>query len=255
MLWVETLKAARSKMPFFTLAGFILIPLMAIFFMVILRDPDFARRAGLISDKAQLMSGSADWPAFLSLLSQAIAVGGVLLFSLIGSWVFGREFVDGTLKDLLAVPVDRATILLAKFLIVMLWSLILVLIIYGIALLLGILIDLPLWNKQVLWQGTLTYLLTAILVIGTMTPVAFFASVGRGYLFPMGITLLFVLLANVLTVAGWGSYIPWTIPALYAGAGDATASLAASSYWIVLLTALAGIVATYLWWQFADQNK
>jgi ABC-2 type transport system permease protein len=66
---------------------------------------------------------------------------------------------------------------------------------------------------------------------------------------------VFVLFANVLVVAGWGSYFPWAIPALFAGAGDTTTTVDAVSYWIVVITGLAGILITYLWWQMADQTK
>jgi len=51
-----------------------------------------------------------------------MAAGGFFLFVLIISWVFGREFSDGTVKDLLAVPVPRSSILLAKFVLAALWS-------------------------------------------------------------------------------------------------------------------------------------
>jgi ABC-2 type transport system permease protein len=255
MLWVEARKAMRSRMPLFTLLGFMLMPFVAAFFMIILKDPEFARQAGLISAKAQLMAGTADWPTFLSVMAQAVAVGGTLLFSLIGTWVFGREFIDGTAKDLLAVPVGRGTILLAKFIVVMVWSLVLSILVYLVALLLGAWIVLPQSNATVLWQGTLTFAVTALLVVGVMTPVAFFASLGRGYLLPMGITILFVLFANVLVVAGWGAYFPWAIPALFAGAGESSEPVTSVSYWIVLFTGVTGMVVTYLWWQHADQHQ
>ena len=255
-IWIELLKASRSRMPLFTALGFLLMPLVDAFFMIILKDPEFARKAGLISAKAQLMAGTADRPTFLSVLAQAVAVGGILLFSLIGAWVFGREFADGTVKDLLAVPVSRWTILLAKFIVVTVWSVALTAIIYVVSLILGTLIGLPYGSLGTLVQGSAVVAVTTCLVVAVMTPVAFFASVGRGYLLPMGMTILFVLFANVLAVAGWGSYFPWAIPAVYAGAGgSANVGLEPASYWIVALTGLAGMTATYLWWRFADQNR
>ncbi len=255
MVWVECYKVARSRMWLFTLCGFLLVPFFDAFFMIILKDPEFARRAGLISAKAQLLAGTADWPTYLSVLAQAVAVGGTMLFSLISSWTFGREFVDGTVKDWLAVPVARHTVLLAKFIVVMLWSLTLTLAIYGVTLLLGWWIGLPAASLPVIWQGTRTLLGTVALVAGVTTPVAFFASIGRGYLLPIGITLVFVILANVLSVAGWGHYFPWAIPALYAGTGDGAAMVEPASYLIVLLTGIGGMVMTYLWWQTADQHQ
>ena len=255
-IWMELCKARRSRMPLFTALGFLLMPLVDAFFMIILKDPVFARQAGLISAKAQLMAGTADWPTFLEVLAQAIAIGGIFLFSLIGSWVFGREFVDGTAKDLLAVPLPRWAILAAKFIVVIVWSVLLTVIVYLVGLLLGALIGLPQGSPSVLWQGSVAIAVTTGMVVAVMTPVAFFAGIGRGYLLPVGITILFVLFANVLAVAGWGSYFPWAIPALYAGAeGDPTATLEAASYWIVVLTGIVGMLGTYVWWQLADQNR
>ena len=67
---------------------------------------------------------------------------------------------------------------------------------------------------------------------------------------------LLIMSANVLAVIGWGSYFPWSVPALYAGAGgSAGADLEPVSYWIVILTGLAGMIGTYLWWRFADQSR
>ena len=255
-VWIELRKATRSRMPLFTALGFLLMPLVDAFFMIILKDPVFARQAGLISAKAQLMAGTADWPTFLAVLAQAIAVGGTFLFSLVATWVFGREFVDGTVKDLLAVPIPRGTILAAKFIVVIVWSVTLTVIIYLVALLLGAWIGLPAGSPSVLWQGSLAVAVTTCMVVAVMTPVAFFAGIGRGYLLPVGVTILFVLFANVLAVAGWGLYFPWAVPALYAGAGGGPeADLVAASYWIVLLTGVAGVAGTYLWWRFADQNR
>ena len=72
-LWVEFLKARRSKVPWLTAFGFALVPFVGGLFMVILKDPVRARSMGLIGAKAQLTAGVADWPAFLGLLAQATA--------------------------------------------------------------------------------------------------------------------------------------------------------------------------------------
>lgn len=99
-------------------------------------------------------------------------------------------------------------------------------------------------------------MVTACLVIGEIFPIAFFASIGRGYLLPMGIALLGLVLTNIIIYAGWGSFCPWAIAALYAGlAGQREVNLAPVSYLIVIITGLAGIVGTCLWWKFADQAR
>ncbi len=253
-VWIELRKATRSRMPLFTALGLLVLTFGLAFLMFIYKYPTFARSIGLISAKANLAGGAATWPYYLGILGQAIAIGGLLLFSLVESWVFGREFADGTLKDLLAVPVARATILLAKFLVVVLWSLLLTVMLFLVSLLLGAAIGLSQGTAEVFWHGTTTLAVAACLVIVDVFPFAFFASVGRGYLLPMGVTLLVLVLGNVVAIAGWGNYFPWAVPALYAevtGKGN----LEAASYLLVLFTVLAGMAGTYLWWRWADQSR
>ena len=136
-LWIELRKATRSRMPLFTALGFLVLACGLAFLLFFYKNPTFARCIGLISAKANLAGGAATWPYYLGILGQVLAGGGLLLFSLVESWVFGREWADGTLKDLLAVPVARATLLLAKFLVVVLWSLLLTVMLFLVSLLLG----------------------------------------------------------------------------------------------------------------------
>jgi ABC-2 type transport system permease protein len=253
-VWIEVRKATRSRMPLFTALGFLVLPCGLAFFMFIYKYPTFAHNIGLISAKANLVGGAATWPYYLGVLGQAIAIGGIAVFSLVESWVFGREFVDGTLKDLLAVPVARATILLAKFLVVALWSLLLTVMLFLVSLLFGAVIGLSQGTAEVFWQGTATLAVVACLTIVNVFPFAFFASLGRGYLLPMGVTLLVIVIANFIVVAGWGNYFPWAVPALYAEL-TVKGNLEPVSYLLVLLTGLAGMAGTYLWWRWADQNR
>ncbi|MEZ4664589.1 MAG: ABC transporter permease [Caldilineaceae bacterium] len=255
-IWVEVLKARRSKMPLATLLFFALAPFVGGFFMIVLKDPAMARRLGMISAKAQIVAGSADWPTYLGLLAQAIGIGGIVIFSFIASWVFGREYADHTVKDLLALPTARAAIVLAKFGLIGIWSALLTAAIYLIGLGVGVAVVLPPASADVFQQGTITIAITAGLIVALVTPIAFFASAGRGYMPPMGAALLFVFLAQIIAAAGWGEYFPWSIPALRSGmAGPAYAELGAVSYVIVLLTSILGAIATFAWWEVADQNQ
>jgi ABC-2 type transport system permease protein len=254
-LWVEWLKASRSRLPLFSALGFALAPLSGGFVMIVLRDPELARRAGLISTKAQIVAGAADWPTYLALLAQATAIGGFILFSLIGSWVFGREFVDRTVKDLLALPVSRSAIVAAKLVLLAAWALALSVMIFLIGLGVGSAVGLPPTSVQVMAQAAITLADTAALTFAVVTPVVFFASAGRGYLPPMGVAFLLLIAAQLIAWAGWGEYFPWSIPALYAGVVGTSGALGIASYAVVLLTGTAGVAATFLWWVLADQTR
>jgi len=255
-LRTEFLKARRSRIPLFTALGFSLAPIMGGFFMIILKDPEFARNVGLLRTKAEMLSGTADWPTYFGLLSQATAVGGILLFALIVSWVFGREFADRTAKDFLALPTPRSSIIAAKCVVVGVWCGGLAAIVYLLGLMIGMVIVLPQWSGELAVHGAITLAITALLTVFLTTPIAFVASAGRGYLPPMGFAILVLVLAQVLGAAGWGPLFPWSIPALYAGLGqNQGVDLDALSYTIVGLTSLAGLIATFLWWHYADHTE
>ncbi len=254
--WVELLKARRARMPLITVLGFALAPLAGGFFMIVMKDPALARRMGMISAKAQIVAGSADWPTYLGLLAQAVAVGGFMLFSLIASWVFGREYSDHTLKDLLALPTPRSSIVAAKLVVTMLWALLLALVVYLLGLLVGVLVGLPATSAAVMVQGSIKIAEAAGLTMLLVTPVAFFAGIGRGYLAPMGAAILLLVLAQIVAAAGWGEYFPWSVPALHAGmAGREAGQMEAISYTLVLATSLTGVAATLSWWVQADQTN
>jgi len=253
MIWIELRKAIRSRMPLWTALGSLFMPFGIAFLIFVSRNPETSRQLGLISAKANLMAYAAtDWPAYLGLFGMIIGAGGLLLFSLVISWVFGREFVDGTLKDMLAVPVQRSSILLAKFIVVAAWSEVLTMVIVIVGLVTGAIIQLPGGSIPVILQGSTLLMITASLAIAVVIPFAFLASVGRGYLLPIGGAILAVMMANVVGLAGWGEYFPWGVPGLHA---QGKSSLTPLSYWIVLMTALVGTFGTYLWWKYADQSR
>lgn len=249
-IWVEMLKARRSRMPLLTALGTLLVPLVGGFFMIVLKDPELARRVGLISAKAQITMGVADWPSYLEFLSLTNAIGGVILFGFIASWLFGREYSDRTVKDLLALPTWRSSIVLAKFVVVLSWSATLTAMMYLVGLGVGAAITLPQTSFQVMLQGTVTLAITAMLTIALVTPIAFVASAGHGYLPPLGAVVLAIALAQFIAIAGWGEYFPWSIPGLYSQGKN----LGIVSYVIVILTSVAGLAGTILWWELADQT-
>jgi len=250
-IWVEFLKARRSKMPLFTALGFAMVPLSGAFFMIVLKDPEMARRGGLISTKAQLTMGAADWPTYLRFLTLAVGAGGIVLFSFIASWVFGREYSDRTVKDLLALPTSRSAIVLSKCIVIAVWSVTLTIVICLITLCVGAALGLPQVAPQVFWQSGITVTVAVCLTVALATPIAFAASVWRGYLPPIGVMILAMGAAQLINAAGWGEYFPWAVPALYAQGEN----LGVISYVIVIMTGAIGLVGTFLWWELADQTR
>jgi ABC-2 type transport system permease protein len=168
------------------------------------------------------------------------------------SWLFGREFSDGTVKDMLAVPVQRSFILLAKFIVMAVWSALLTLAIFAAGMLVGVLLRLPGGSIDAVLHGAATTAVAGWMVILVVIPFALFASAGRGYLLPIALAMVALLFANLVIVIGRGEYYPWAIPMLYA---EGKTPLPLVSFAIVLLTGLVGWIATDYWWKHADQRR
>jgi ABC-2 type transport system permease protein len=198
----------------------------------------------------------ANWSTFFGVLTQAIAVGGAIVFSIVTAWVFGREFSDHTAKDLLATPTSREHTVTAKLIVISAWVFITVLWLYLVGLLIGSLVDIPGWANGLAVQAFSDVLVTAGMTLLLMTPVAFIASMGRGFLPPLAWAVLTIFFSQIIAATGWGDWFPWSVPALYSGVvGPRAEQLGIHSYVLVLLAALAGCLATYWWWRNADQTR
>ena len=250
------LKARHSRVPWGVAVGFSIAPLVMGLFMVILKDPERARSLGLLGAKAQLTAGTADWPTFLNMLGQAVAVGGAILFAFLTAWVFGREFADRTIRGLLANPTPRRTIVLAKACVIAIWGLAISAWVLALGLAIGALVGLPGWSASDAGATVAAIALAAVLTIALQTGAAFFAGVGRGYIAPLAWTVAMIVVSQVLTVLGWGAWFPWSVPALIAGAGGTAVEpvTPARGAWSSLVVATAGLVATVAWWDRADQT-
>lgn len=253
-LWSELLKARRSMVSLMTAIAFSLMPLMGGLFMLIVRNPEGARRFGMIATKAQAMFPTADWPSYFGFLAQVMAGAGILLFSIVASWVFGREYADRSAKDLLALPTSRSAVVAAKFIAVAIWSVGLTVLMWLLGLGVGAVVGLSGMSPPVFLHGASTIAIIAGLTIVLVAPTAFIACVGRGYLLPIGFAIVMLVLAQVFGGVGWAAYFPWAIPGFYYSlAGNAGKLVAPVSYIIVFVTGLAGVIATLAWWRTADQ--
>ncbi len=255
-LWVETLKIRKSVIFRMTIFFFMLIACMMTLVVFVQMYPETSDKLGMIGNKASMMSmGPPSWENYFKLIIQGIAGVGLVGVGFVSSWVFGREFTERTAKDLLALPVSRTSIVLAKFVVVLGWSLLLCIVYFATALLLGSLLGLPGWTDEVVSTYITRYFVTSFLLLLLFTPITFLASLSRGYMLPLGIVILTLIMANFSGMVGLGPYFPWSIPGLY-GVGIDTPGMEPNtiSYVILVSTFVLGMFATLRWWNKADQR-
>jgi ABC-2 type transport system permease protein len=254
-LWAEALKAYRSRVIGFSVAVAGILPLVDGMFMLILKNPDRAKQMGLIGAKAQLVAGTATWPNFYYVLVMT-GIAGAILFDFLAAWTFGREFSDHTVKELLALPTPRGTIVAAKFVLLAVWTQALALWIFGLGLVIGRGVDIPGGSARLDAASFGIFISVAFLNFLLVPCVAYVASLGRGFLPPMAWIFFALASAQLLQIMGWGEWYPWAVPALVGTlAGPNGGSIGAHSVIMVVVACIAGLAATFAWWRSADQAR
>ncbi|MBU0488393.1 MAG: ABC transporter permease [Bacteroidetes bacterium] len=253
-LSVEFLKTRKSKILLITIIVFTFVPLMMGLMVFVARNPEIAGKMGMVGTKAK-MFGENDWPGFFAMLSQTIASIGLVGFGFVTSWVFGREHTDRTMKDILALPVARSSIVLAKFVVAFLWCILLALILFVVGISIGQLMHIPGWSAGLFSQFSSNYFSTALLTLLLCTPVAWLAGYSRSIIAPLGLVILTMIMAQFAGLIGLGPYLPWAIPGLFSVARDTPGfQLHFASYVILAFTFILGYWATLRWWRKADHH-
>lgn len=253
-LITEFIKIHRSKMFWITICFFTFIPLMMGLMMYIAQNPEIGAKLGLVGVKASLF-GKNDWAGYIDVLNQSIATIGLIGFGFVTSWVFGREYMEHTLIDILALPTNRSSIVTAKFIIIFIWCILLATTLFLVGTILGMAMDIPGWSHELFNQFFKKYYLVSFLTILLSSPIAFLASYGRGIIAPIGFTIIMLVMAQFISMMGIGCFFPYAIPGLLTvPKGTEGMEVFKSSYIILALTSIVGFFGTIFWWRTADQH-
>lgn len=160
-------------------------------------------------------AASLNWGGLIAGAAQITAVASILGFGIVLAWMFGREFSEGTITGLFALPVSRAQIALAKLGVYALWAAVV-----STALTLGVLalgLGLGYGIPNAATSTALARLwVLALLSAGITAPIAWIATLTRSLLAAVGCTIALVVIAQVGALAGAGGWMPFAAPALWA---------------------------------------
>ncbi|MCX7030223.1 MAG: ABC transporter permease [Spirochaetes bacterium] len=255
VLATELMKLRRTRVPWVLALVYAVTPLMLALMMVVLQDPELARKMGLLAAKAQMTVGYANWPAYLSIAS-FLFVGGMIVVSIAQAFVFGREYAEGTAKNMLTLPVGRSVIVAAKLTVTALWFLGAGALVYGEAIGLGRLVGLPGWDPELLSRHAFTVGRIAAQVLLLSSVPAWITVAARGYIAPLGFSVLLLLVGDLFAHTGWGPWVPWSIVLLTAGVAGPDAPLPGAASWMVLVAVfVAGSIGTWVSLDRADNTQ
>ncbi|SIO20299.1 ABC-2 type transport system permease protein [Agromyces cerinus subsp. cerinus] len=191
------------------------------------------------------------WAGYLSSATQVVGAGGFIACGVVLSWSFGREFAEGTITGLFALPVGRAMIAAAKLVVFFAWAIAVSALSTAAIILGGLAAGLGSPGAESfasLGRVFVLIVLTALMAV----PAAWVATLSRGLLGGIAATIALVASAQVLVISGAGAWYPPAAPALWAmdPASVDGAALALSSFFPLLFAVL-----TLLAWRHLQLDR
>ena len=251
----ELRKLKRSKITWLSFVFYGFFALMAWFVLWIVKNPEAAQGLGLIGQKASFASNgiSADWQGLLTFFAEMGMMGGMIVLAFIVIYLFGREYVEGTAKNMLALPIRRGSFVAAKLVVAAAWFALLTLFLVAESLLVGGLLGLGALPPGFLARACEGILFPALLVYALQPLVAWVTVASGGYLAPFGYTIATILVGNLMVRTDWARWCPWSIVALLGGlAGPRQEGVAAGSFLVLAATFALGVAGTDLHLKWAD---
>ena len=210
-IWAEAVKLAGSTVgrvaSVAIVVGISVISASMLLAAATTTDPQLLAKLGPVA--------AGDWHGFLLGAVQITGAGGLGGFAVVLAWMFGREFGDGTIAGLFALPVRRSTIALAKLLVFLVWA-------TAMSILLAIVLGLvgTMAGLGPIGSGTLEALARqaalGVMSVAITLPVAWAATLARSVLAGVSVAIALVVVAQVSVLAGLGGWMPLAAPALWA---------------------------------------
>ena len=181
------------------------------------------------------------------------ALFAVLLFAIMISYLFGREYNEHTLKTMLTIPVSRGNFLLSKYVMFLVWILILTVVTSLSTLVFGFIAGLEGFSLKLFIDSFIQLLFANVLLFLTFSPFVFLSLVITNMVPAMvggaGLTLVNMLIYGQT----WAPYVPWVCPYLIASGeiAEYSASIAVS-YGIILATFAIGLIISYIYFTRTD---
>ncbi len=161
------------------------------------------------------------WVALFAGAGQITATAGVIGGGVLLAWFVGREFVQGTIVGLFALPIARSTIMLAKLALYLLWVAIVSVALPLVLLAIGAVLGFGPVDYAVVVKQLIVMFLSGLIAM----PAAWLATLTRGYIGAIGSMGALVVVATIGAVSDVGGWLPPAAPGLWASGGASTIDL------------------------------
>jgi ABC-2 type transport system permease protein len=169
-----------------------------------------------LAAKAGPLAAQGGWTGLLAVADQVTAAAAVGAFGIGLSWLYGREFTEGTITGLFALPVTRPTIALAKLTVYLLWT-VATAAVLATTVALAAIVAFREPPDAAAWTGLGRLLALTVMSAVLPLPAAWAATLGRGLLPGIATTVVLMATGQIVAAAGnAGAWFPFAAPALWA---------------------------------------
>ena len=232
---MEFLKLKRSRIFLLSLLGAVLPPLLM--FIAVTSFDEGQTFEALFTNVNMYMS----------------AMFAVLIFAIIISYLFGREYNEHTLKTMLTIPVSREKFLASKYTMFLVWIVILTVVTSISTLAFGFAAGLDGFSLKIFADGFVQLLYANVLLFLSFSPFVF-VSLFITNMVPAMVGGAGLALVNLMVYGqNWAPFVPWVCPYLIASGEIAEYSTSITvSYGVILATFVIGLVISYIYFTKTD---
>ena len=177
----------------------------------------------------------------------------VMIFAIIISYLFGREYNEHTLKTMLTIPVSRGKFLMSKYVMFLVWIVILTVVTSLSTLVFGFAAGLEGFSVNLFLDSFAQLLYANVLLFLTFSPFVLISLMITNMV-PAMIGGAGLSLVNLMVYGqNWAPFVPWTCPYLIASGEIAEYATSVSvSYSIILATFAIGLIVSYIYFTRTD---
>ncbi len=181
------------------------------------------------------------------------ALFAILLFSIIISYLFGREYNEHTLKTMLTVPISRGKFLISKYVMFLIWILILTVVTSISTLAFGFVAGLSGFTLQLFINSFAELLFANVLLFLTFSPFVFISLFITNMVPAMVGGASLTLVSLLVNGQSWAPYVPWACPYLISSGEIADYGVSLMiPYGVILVTFIIGLAISYVYFTKKD---
>jgi bacitracin transport system permease protein len=197
LLYAELLKLKRSNMFLVSIIGAAVAPFMCFI-------ADVAKRNERPDSPVNFGKFFSDTNFYVLMLI------GVMLYGVITAYLFNREYVENTLKNILTIPVSKTSLIVSKVILLFIWIMLLTIAAWALTLVFGLIGSFEDLTIIILIKALKEYLIGGTLLFLLAMPTIFVTLLFKDYvptiIFTIAITMVNVLISN----SKYSGLYPWS---------------------------------------------